>query len=137
MKNYKDLLLRRQKLFTFVLIIMLAMPVMLAAQTFSSNLETTPVNTRTQTGIELVQNVANPLNTTTSVEFSLPNDSKVTLKICDAANKEVITLLNDELSAGFHSVQFYIPGITEGTYYYNLIAEAGGAKTVIKEQMHF
>ena len=137
MQNYKNLLLRRQKLFTFVLIIMLAMPVMLAAQSISGNFERTPVSSRAQTGIELIQNVANPLNTTTSVEFTLPNDSKVTLKICDAANNEVITLLNDNLSAGFHTVQFYIPGITEGTYYYNLIAEAGGAKTVIKEQMHF
>ena len=137
MQNYKDLLLRRQKLFTFVLIIMLAMPVMLAAQSISGNFERTPVSSRTQTGIELVQNVANPLNVTTSVEFTLPSDSKVTLKICDADNKEVITLLNDDLSAGFHSVQFYVPGITGGTYYYNLIAEAGGAKTTIKEQMHF
>jgi hypothetical protein len=116
---------------------MLAMPVMLAAQSISGNFERTPVSSRAQTGIELIQNVANPLNTTTSVEFTLPNDSKVTLKICDSDNKEVITLLNDNLSAGFHTVQFYIPGITEGTYYYNLIAEAGGAKTVIKEQMHF
>lgn len=137
MQNYKDLLLRRQKLLTFVLIIMLAMPVMLAAQSISGNFERTPDNSRSQTGIELVQNVANPLNSTTSVEFTLPNDSKVSLKICDANNKEVITLLNDELTAGFHSVQFYVPGITEGTYYYNLIAEADGAKTVIKEQMHF
>ena len=138
MKNYKNLLPGSQKLLTFVLLLVLAMPVMLSAQSISGYMESGPVDkSQTQTGIELIQNTANPLNTTTCINFRLPSDSKVTLKICDAANVEVITLLNDELSSGTHTVQFYVPGITEGTYYYNLTAESGGVTTVIKDQMHF
>jgi len=138
MQNYKNLLLRSRKLFTFVLFLALAMPVMLSAQSISGNFDSAPIDrAQSQTGIELIQNAANPLNTTTSVDFTLPNDSRVTLKICDADNREVIVLLNDQLSAGFHTVQFYVPGITGGTYYYNLTAESDGNRKEVKEQMHF
>jgi hypothetical protein len=124
------------KKITLYIIILLTLPVMLAAQSISGNFEPSQVDkSQTHSGIELRQLTPNPLNTTTTVDFSLPKDSKVSIKICDADNKEVITLLNDRISAGNHTIQFYVPGITGGTYYYNFTAESGGRKTVIKEQM--
>ena len=128
------------KKITLYTILMMTLPVMIMAQTeaqsLSSNLEKAPVvKTHTNSGIELRQVTPNPLNTTSTVDFTLPKDSKVYIKICDADNNEVVTLLNDVLTAGNHSVQFYVPGITGGKYYYNFTAESGGRKTVIKEQM--
>jgi hypothetical protein len=109
---------------------------MVMAQNLSANVETSPVvKTQMGSGIELRQVTPNPLNTTTTVDFTLPKNSKVYIKICDSENNEVVTLLNDVLTAGNHSVQFYVPGITGGKYYYSFTAESGGRKTVIKEQM--
>lgn len=136
MKNLKNLLLTNPKSLTFVLVLMLAMPMVLSAQSISAKMEIDPVvNAHSQTGIELIQNKTNPLNTTSSFDFRIPSDSKVSIKICDANNVEVITLLDDELSAGTHTVQFYFPAIKEGSYYYNLSVQSGGLNTVIKEQM--
>jgi hypothetical protein len=135
MYNFKQRKKEMKKV-TLYIVLMLALPVMVMAQSISANLETAPVvKTQMGLGIELRQVTPNPLNTTTTVDFTLPKDSKVYIKICDAENNEVVTLLNDVLTAGNHSVQFYVPGIASGKYYYSFTAEAGGRKTVIKEQM--
>jgi len=87
------------------------------------------------TRFELSQNSPNPLNQTTKVDFALPQDSKVSIKIYDVDSKEVLTLVNGLRTAGFHSIQFYAPDLSSGTYFYSFIAESGIEKTVMKEQM--
>jgi hypothetical protein len=118
------------------IILLLALPIMLTAQSISGNyVPASDSKSSANSGIELRQISPTPLNPTSIVKFTLPKDSKVYIKICDAENKEIITLLNDVVSAGYHSVQFYVPGISGGTYYYSFTAESGGRKTVIREQM--
>jgi len=69
---------------------------------------------------ELTQNYPNPFNPTTKIEFVLPSDEKVTMKVYDMLGREVKTLLNDFLSAGHHDVEFNASSLASGTYIYVL-----------------
>lgn len=68
------------------------------------------------------QNYPNPFNPSTKINFRLAADSKVTLKVFDVLGQEVITLLNKDLSAGSHIVDFDASGINSGTYFYRIDA---------------
>ncbi len=138
MQNHKKHFTVSRKFYSFVLIVMLVLPAMLTAQSISGVMKNGPeVTSQPQTGIELIQRNLSPLNTTKSVDFRIPSDSKVTIKICDENNAVVLLLLEDDLSAGNHTIQFYAPGISGNTYYYNLTADSGGLKTEVKERMQF
>ncbi len=51
----------------------------------------------------LSQNYPNPFNPSTSIEFSVPVNSKVTLTIYNLLGQVVTTLVNEEVSAGHYS----------------------------------
>jgi hypothetical protein len=69
---------------------------------------------------ELTQNYPNPFNPTTKIEFVLPVDEKVTLKVYDMLGREVNTLLDEVLAAGHHDVEFNASSLASGTYIYVL-----------------
>ncbi len=73
----------------------------------------------------LEQNYPNPFNPTTQINFSLASDSKVTLRIFDVLGQEVATLLNGNLLAGSHNVNFDASRLTSGVYLYRI--DAAGA----------
>ena len=59
---------------------------------------------------DLSQNYPNPFNPSTKINFSLPIDSKVTLKVYDITGREISTLLNGELKlAGYYTVEISLP----------------------------
>ena len=64
----------------------------------------------------LMQNYPNPFNPKTVIEFVLPADEKVTMKIFDMLGREVKTLLNAVLAAGHHKVDFDASNLASGTY---------------------
>ena len=72
------------------------------------------------TSYELYQNYPNPFNPTTTIRFSLPQRSHVTLKIFDILGREVATLVNGELNPGEHSVVYDTKGLPSGVYFYRL-----------------
>jgi hypothetical protein len=72
----------------------------------------------------LSQNYPNPANPSTTISFSLPSRSLVTLKIYDVLGKEVATLANEELSAGSYSRRWNAGTMPSGVYFYRL--QAGG-----------
>ena len=71
----------------------------------------------------LTQNYPNPFNPTTTIEFSLPQSSKVLLKVYDVLGKEVISLVNEEKSAGSYKVNFDAGNLSSGLYFYKLETE--------------
>lgn len=93
----------------------------------------------TATGVEdntqplsfkLNQNYPNPFNPTTTISYSIPTSSFVTLKVYDILGKEVITLVNGEKSAGNYRIQFNGSTLASGVYFYRLTA---GEKTDVKK----
>jgi len=79
----------------------------------------------TQTkSFQLWQNYPNPFNPTTTISFSLPSRSFVSLKIFDVMGREVSTIVNEDLQAGSYSRQWSAVGFPSGVYFYRL--QAGG-----------
>ncbi len=68
----------------------------------------------------LSQNYPNPFNPTTTISFSLPSRSYVTLKVFDALGREVSVVLSEELHAGNYSRQWNAAGLSSGMYFYRL-----------------
>ena len=70
----------------------------------------------------LEQNYPNPFNPSTKINFSLAVNSKVTLKVFDILGQEVANLINTDLVAGSHSVDFNASLLTSGVYIYRMDA---------------
>lgn len=69
---------------------------------------------------KLEQNFPNPFNPTTTIQYQLPTDSKITLKVYDILGSEVITLVNEEQEAGYKEIKFNAGNIASGIYIYRL-----------------
>ncbi len=68
---------------------------------------------------ELGQNFPNPFNPGATIEFKLPQQEKVNLKVYDILGREVITLINGEvLKAGVHKIGFDLGSQPSGIYIY-------------------
>jgi photosystem II stability/assembly factor-like uncharacterized protein len=84
----------------------------------------------------LSQNYPNPFNPTSKINFDLPFDSKVTMKIFDITGREITTLINDVHEAGYYTVTFNAANIASGMYFYRIIAEGGtGSRYVMTKKM--
>jgi hypothetical protein len=68
----------------------------------------------------LEQNYPNPFNPSTSISFSIAGGGLVTLKVYDVLGREAATLVNEELTAGSHSVKFNASELSSGIYFYTL-----------------
>jgi hypothetical protein len=70
----------------------------------------------------LDQNYPNPFNPTTTIRYALPNRSHVTLSIFNTLGQQVAQLVNNEVNAGFHEVNFDGNRLASGVYFYRLQA---------------
>ena len=72
----------------------------------------------------LDQNHPNPFNPLTTISYSLPQISTVTLKIYDVMGREMATLVNNERrTVGNHKVLFDATDLPSGVYLYRLQTE--------------
>jgi hypothetical protein len=71
----------------------------------------------------LEQNYPNPFNPSTTIRFTIPAQQHVSLKIFNLLGQEVATLVDDNIIAGKHIVQWQPEQLASGTYFYRL--EAG------------
>ncbi len=74
-------------------------------------------------GYWLGQNYPNPFNPTTKIDYSLPTYSKVRISIYDVSGKEVEVLIDNNQSAGNHSIKFSGNNLSSGIYFYKLQIE--------------
>jgi len=71
---------------------------------------------------DLSQNYPNPFNPTTTISFTLPSQSLVSLKVFDMLGREVSTVVVGELQAGSYTRQWNAATFVSGVYFYRLQA---------------
>jgi hypothetical protein len=71
----------------------------------------------------LEQNYPNPFNPVSVINYHLPVNSYVTVKVYDMLGQEIATLADEMQGAGFKSVRFDGTGLTSGIYIYRLTAK--------------
>ncbi|MBE2255513.1 MAG: T9SS type A sorting domain-containing protein [Ignavibacteria bacterium] len=81
---------------------------------------------------ELSQNYPNPFNPVTKINFQLPKNNFVSLKIYDITGKEISSLVNGNLIAGYYTMEFKADNLASGVYFYRL---ATSEFTEIKKMM--
>lgn len=69
------------------------------------------------TEFSLEQNYPNPFNPSTTLNFALPKSDNVTIKVFDQLGREVETLLNKEMSAGKHTLNWNAGNLASGIYF--------------------
>lgn len=73
--------------------------------------------------IQLLQNYPNPFNPSTTIAFSLNNESHIHLRVHDLLGRTVATLVNAKMSAGQHRIVFRPENLPSGVYLYSLTAD--------------
>lgn len=82
------------------------------------------VGTEIPSAFSLSQNYPNPFNPSTSINFAIPVQGMVSLKVYDLLGKEVATLVNGVKTPGMYVADFDASKLTSGIYFYKL--EANG-----------
>ena len=70
----------------------------------------------------LHQNYPNPFNPSTTIGYSIPIESYVSLKVFDLLGREVIELVNGKKLKGHYEIEFNGGNLSSGIYYYRLHA---------------
>ena len=70
----------------------------------------------------LQQNYPNPFNPITTIQYSIPQRSSVTLKVYDILGNEIAEPVNEEKGIGVYSVDFDAYKLASGIYFYKLQA---------------
>ena len=91
-----------------------------------------PFNNNLPSGFTLGQNYPNPFNPSTTINYSIPSSSFVTIIVYDILGKKVATLVNEEKPMGSYEIEFSADGgssfggevynLTSGIYFYRLQA---------------
>ncbi len=69
-----------------------------------------------------ISNYPNPFNPTTTINYQLPENGFVSIKVYDMLGKEIATLVDGNRVAGYHKVNFDASRLTSGIYIYTITA---------------
>ncbi|OQX95381.1 hypothetical protein B6I21_05740 [candidate division KSB1 bacterium 4572_119] len=75
----------------------------------------------------LSQNYPNPFNSSTQIQFQMPDQKRVEIKIYNILGQEIKTLVDETLEAGYHSVIWngldkFDNYVSSGVYYYRIVS---------------
>ena len=71
---------------------------------------------------DLAQNYPNPFNPTTTIQYSVPEESPVSIKIYDLTGSEVVSLVEGVKKAGTYRLTFNAENLASGIYFYHMRA---------------
>ncbi len=92
------------------------------------------------TAFAMEQNFPNPFNPSTTIQFSIPVGSRVSLRVVDLLGRGIADLVAGDLEAGEHTVTWYPKDLPSGMYLCRLEAadlKAPGKLTVAVKKMLF
>jgi hypothetical protein len=72
------------------------------------------------TTIALAQNYPNPFNPATTIRYDVPVASHVTIKLYDVLGREVQTLVDEFVDAGYRQVVIDASALSSGLYFYRM-----------------
>jgi hypothetical protein len=75
------------------------------------------------TAYSLDQNYPNPFNPSTVINFTLPADSRVSLRVFDILGQEVAVIVNAAMTSGAYTYSFDASNLNSGVYFYQLEAQ--------------
>jgi hypothetical protein len=78
------------------------------------------LNSNVPKEFNLSQNYPNPFNPVTKINFALPKQGFVSLKIYDITGREIQTLVNEVKQAGYYTVDFNGSSLASGVYFYRI-----------------
>lgn len=79
---------------------------------------------------ELQNNYPNPFNPATTISYTLPVASDVTINVYDVTGRRIQTLVNTRQTAGSHDLRFDASGLSTGIYFYEI--QAGNFRNIKK-----
>ena len=74
------------------------------------------------TSYRLYANYPNPFNPTTTIRFDLPYKSGVSVKVYNLQGREVMSLVDSNMEAGYHSVSWNAENHSSGMYFVKMVA---------------
>ncbi|MFO7889981.1 MAG: DUF4091 domain-containing protein [bacterium] len=81
-----------------------------------SSIEGTQLNN----SVIIKQNFPNPFNHSTEIQFCIQKNDHVTLKVYDVRGRKVVTLVDQKMKAGTHTISFNGTGLASGVYFYKI-----------------
>ena len=71
----------------------------------------------------LSQNYPNPFNPVTTINYDLPDDGIVNIRLYDILGREMQSLVNEMKTAGYYKLQFNAADLSSGVYFYRMTTE--------------
>ena len=72
------------------------------------------------------QNYPNPSNPKSKIDYQIPVNGKVTIKVYDMLGREVVLLVNEIKDAGYYTSEFDGTNLASGVYFYRITADGEG-----------
>ena len=73
----------------------------------------------------LSQNYPNPFNPETNINFSIPEETNVSIKLYDVTGREIKELVNEKKQPGYYTIKLKGGDLSSGVYFCRLVTTSG------------